>query len=67
MRLESAFGMDTSSIKYGPGVTREVGHDMSRLGAQPGHGCDRPVCRRSRNDGLGARSAPVCGDRTGIL
>ncbi len=34
MRLESAFGMDTSSIKYGPGVTREVGHDMSRLGAR---------------------------------
>jgi len=34
MRLESAFGMDTSSIKYGPGVTREVGHDMSQLGAR---------------------------------
>ena len=32
MRLESAFGMDTSSIKYGPGVTREVGHDMSQWG-----------------------------------
>jgi hydroxyacid-oxoacid transhydrogenase len=26
--------MDTSSIKYGPGVTREVGHDMARLGAR---------------------------------
>jgi hydroxyacid-oxoacid transhydrogenase len=26
--------MDTSSIKYGPGVTREVGHDMSQLGAR---------------------------------
>ena len=25
--------MDTSSIKYGPGVTREVGHDMKKLGA----------------------------------
>jgi len=34
MRLESAFGMDTSSIKYGPGVTREVGHDMIQLGAR---------------------------------
>ena len=31
---ESAFTMDTSSIKYGPGVTREVGHDMKRLGAK---------------------------------
>ncbi|MDE0181001.1 MAG: iron-containing alcohol dehydrogenase [Caldilineaceae bacterium] len=30
---ESAFTMDTSSIKYGPGVTREVGHDMKKLGA----------------------------------
>ncbi len=33
MRYESAFTMDTSSIKYGPGVTREVGHDMKNLGA----------------------------------
>ena len=30
---ESAFTMDTSSIKYGLGVTREVGHDMKKLGA----------------------------------
>jgi len=34
MKLETAFTMDTSSIKYGPGVTREVGYDMKRLGAQ---------------------------------
>ena len=27
---ETAFTMDTSSIKYGPGVTREIGHDMAR-------------------------------------
>ena len=33
MKLETAFTMDTSSIKYGPGVTREVGYDMKRLGA----------------------------------
>ena len=33
MKLETAFTMDTSSIKYGPGVTREVGHDMAQLGA----------------------------------
>lgn len=26
--------MDTSSIKYGPGVTREIGHDMARFGAR---------------------------------
>lgn len=26
--------MDTSSIKYGPGSTREVGHDMKKLGAR---------------------------------
>jgi hydroxyacid-oxoacid transhydrogenase len=26
--------MDTSSIKYGPGATREVGADMARLGAR---------------------------------
>jgi hydroxyacid-oxoacid transhydrogenase len=34
MKLETAFTMDTSSIKYGPGVTREVGHDMRRLGSR---------------------------------
>ena len=34
MGLETAFTLDTSSIKYGPGVTREVGHDMKQLGAR---------------------------------
>ncbi len=34
MRSETAFTMDTSSIKFGPGVTREVGADMARLGAR---------------------------------
>ena len=34
MSFETAFTMDTSSIKYGPGVTREVGYDMARLGAR---------------------------------
>ena len=34
MTFESAFTMDTSSIKYGPGVTREVGYDMTQLGAK---------------------------------
>lgn len=28
---ESTFTMDASSIKFGPGVTREIGHDMSRF------------------------------------
>jgi hydroxyacid-oxoacid transhydrogenase len=34
MRWETAFSMDTSSIKYGAGVTREVGHDMSQWGSR---------------------------------
>ena len=34
MTNETAFSMDTSSIKYGPGVTREVGYEMHRLGAR---------------------------------
>lgn len=34
MATETAFTMDTSSIKYGPGVTREIGHDMKSLGAK---------------------------------
>lgn len=33
MSFESAFTMDTSSIKYGAGVTREVGEDVKALGA----------------------------------
>ena len=34
MPLENAFTLDTSSIKYGPGVTREVGFDMAALGCR---------------------------------
>ena len=34
MTLETAFTMDTSSIKYGPGVTAEVGQDMAQLGVK---------------------------------
>jgi hydroxyacid-oxoacid transhydrogenase len=33
MASETAFTMDTSSIKFGPGVTREIGYEMKRLGA----------------------------------
>ena len=33
MANETVFTMDTSSIKYGPGATREVGEDMRALGA----------------------------------
>jgi hydroxyacid-oxoacid transhydrogenase len=35
MQKETAFTMDTSSIKFGPGVTREIGEDMKD------HGCRR--------------------------
>lgn len=31
---ETTFTMDTSSIKYGEGSTREVGYDMQKLGAK---------------------------------
>jgi len=34
MNIETAFSMDTSSIKYGPGVTQEVGWDMEEQGAR---------------------------------
>jgi hydroxyacid-oxoacid transhydrogenase len=33
MNFETAFTMDSSSIKYGPGVTKEVGYDIKKLGA----------------------------------
>ena len=31
---ESAFTLDTSAIKFGPGVTREVGADLAALGVK---------------------------------
>ena len=31
MAFETAFTMDTSSIKFGPGATREVGHDLQQF------------------------------------
>jgi hydroxyacid-oxoacid transhydrogenase len=34
MAAESVFTMDTSSIKFGPGATREVGEDMLALGGR---------------------------------
>ena len=34
VKSETAFSIDTSSIKYGPGVTGEVGYEMQRLGAR---------------------------------
>ncbi len=34
MARETIFTMDTSSIKYGPGATREVGAELRRLGAR---------------------------------
>ena len=34
MRRETAFTMEASGIKFGPGVTREVGHDMGQWGVR---------------------------------
>jgi hydroxyacid-oxoacid transhydrogenase len=34
MKFETAFSMDTSSIKFGPGVTEEVGYDMEEQGVR---------------------------------
>jgi hydroxyacid-oxoacid transhydrogenase len=34
MKLETAFTMDTSSIKYGKRVTREIGYDMEEQGCR---------------------------------
>jgi hydroxyacid-oxoacid transhydrogenase len=33
-RSETAFTIDTSSIKFGPGITSEVGYELARLGAK---------------------------------
>jgi len=49
MAFETAFTMDTSSIKYGPGVTREVGHDMKELGARHVMVVTDPNLRKSQS------------------
>ena len=64
MVLETTFSMDTSSIKYGPGVTGEVGYDMRRLGASrvmvvtdPNLSDSEPVsvvCQALRAEGMDA-------------
>ena len=36
MDLENAFVVDASSIKYGPGATREVGYEMAERAARRG-------------------------------
>ncbi|MCH8115777.1 MAG: iron-containing alcohol dehydrogenase, partial [Chloroflexi bacterium] len=33
-RTETAFTIDTSSIKFGPGITGEAGYELDRLGAK---------------------------------
>ena len=34
MKFETAFSIDTSTIKYGPGVSGEAGYELSRFGAK---------------------------------
>ena len=46
MAFETAFLMDTSSVKFGPGSTNEVGYDMKTLGARR-----VMVSRRSKSGG----------------
>ena len=38
--LETAFAMDAASIKFGFGVTGELGFEMKRLGVKSGDGVD---------------------------
>ncbi|MFV2068624.1 MAG: hydroxyacid-oxoacid transhydrogenase [Pirellulales bacterium] len=47
MPLETAFTMDTSSIKFGPGVTREIGQDMRNLGCSRVMVCTDPNLKGS--------------------
>ncbi len=62
MTHETIFTMDSSSIKFGPGSTREIGSDMTRLGARrvlvvtdPGLATSEPVdtvCRALTTAGI---------------
>jgi hydroxyacid-oxoacid transhydrogenase len=49
---ETIFSMDTSSIKFGPGATAEVGYEMKRLGASRVMVVTDPNLARSRPVGV---------------
>ena len=70
MAFETAFSMDTSSIKFGPGVTREVGHDMRQMGGRrvmvvtdPVPGGQRARRRDARRPAATPASTPSCSTR----
>lgn len=64
MALETLFTVESSSIKYGPGATGEVGYEMARLGAKrvmvltdPGlaeSSCSATVLESLKNEGIAA-------------
>ena len=63
--LEMAYAIDTSSIKFGPGVTREVGYEMRRMGARrvmlvtDGRMAGSEVVGMALYEPLSARNRPV--------
>ena len=64
---ETRFTMDTSSIKFGPGATREVGADMARLGARRVMVVTDPRLAASETVAVDARRAARRGDRRRAL
>ena len=66
-KFETAFTMDTSSIKYGPGATREIGHDVGQWGARRVMVVTDPNLAGTEPVSLVARCAAGGGDRCGAV
>ncbi len=67
MANETTFLMDTSSVKFGPGSTKEVGYDMKSLGAHRVMVLVDPNLAESETCATAMKSLQGCRYRRGVV